>query len=434
MYLTNPNYFPQKLIRNSATSFTISNVPFVRGPFLDSNITATTITPSSATGTTTLTASTAIFQSGHVGSLWRVGTDNSVANSGVVLITAFTDSTHVTGVVQAEPNGAAGNLGGTSATTFWAEGAFSAVRGYPVSVCFHEGRLVYGGTITQTQTFYGSSVGIYDDFSTGTATDSDSYNYTPGSSQSNPIRWLASDTSLEIGTAGGSISAADGSPAVGISPTSPPQITYDNNYGVMAQQPVMLGGYLFYIQSNTFYIKQLTFDLITSKRKSINMMVLSDHILRDGLGAVQIASQVSPYDRIWVVRADGQIAVFTRDPEQQVEGWSRIIGGQSDGVIPAGLAGSFESIDIIPIDGSDDQVWVICNRKINGVFTRFVEVFSNELFNNYWEPVRMDCSLTFNDTQAITAMSVTLPPSGKEFTLDEYGNITLDEYGNPTSG
>src|SRR6202035_2714780 len=100
MYIVNPNYFPQKLIRTTATSFTIANVPFVRGPFLDSNITATTITPSSATGATTLTASTAIFQAGHVGSLWRVGTDNSVANSGVVLITAFTDSQHVNGIVQ----------------------------------------------------------------------------------------------------------------------------------------------------------------------------------------------------------------------------------------------------------------------------------------------------------------------------------------------
>jgi hypothetical protein len=423
MYMVNTNYFPQKLSRTSATAFNIANVPFVRGPFRPLNVSATTITPSSATGTTTLTASTAIFNAGHVGSLWQVGTDGSVANSGVVKITAFTDSTHVTGTVQAEPNGTAGNLGTTSGVTFWAEGAFSTYRGFPSAVVFHEGRLVY----LMGQTLYGSTVDTYDDFSSGTTTDSDAYQYQIAASQANTGRWLASDTALEIGTSGGSITAADGSPAVGISPTTPPNITFDNNYGVMYQPPVMLGGYLFYIQANTFTIRQLTYDLITSKYKATNMMVLADHILRDGSGAVQMASQVSPYDRIWVVRGDGQIAVFTRDPDQQVEGWSRIVAGQSDGVIPGGLAGTFVSLDIIPIDGADDQIWCVCQRKINGVEVYWVEVFTDELFNNYWEPVRLDASLTYNDTLNITAMTTEVVPNNAMY--DDAGNLMFDSSG-----
>ena len=271
---------------------------------------------------------------------------------------------------------------------------------------FHEGRLVY----LMGQTLYGSTVNTYDDFSFGTTQAADAYQYQIAASQANTGRWLASDTALEIGTSGGSITAADGSPAVGISPTTPPNITFDNNYGVMYQPPVMLGGYLFYIQANTFTIRQLTYDLITSKYKATNMMVLADHILRDGIGAVQMASQVSPYDRIWVVRADGQIAVFTRDPDQQVEGWSRIVAGQSDGVIPGGLEGTFISLDIIPIDGADDQIWCVCQRKINGVEVYWVEVFTDELFNNYWEPVRLDASLTYNDTLDITACATYTPP------------------------
>jgi hypothetical protein len=196
----------------------------------------------------------------------------------------------------------------------------------------------------------------------------------------------------------------------------------------MAIEPVMLGGYLFYVQANSFYIKQLTYDLITSKYKSVNMMVLADHILRDGLGITQIASQIAPYDRIWAVRKDGQLAAFMRDPEQQVEGWSRIVGGTSDGIIPDGLPGMFESIDIVPIDGNDDQIWVICNRKINGVFQRFVEIITPEIFNNYWEPVRMDASLTFNSTLSITNIAST------GYMLDDAGNIMYDDAGNPMMG
>ena len=318
MYIVNPNYFPQKLIRTSATTFTISNVPFFRGPFLDSNITATTITPSIDTGTTTLTASNPIFQLGHVGSLWRI-------HNGVVLITGFTSSTILVGTVQAELNvpavpnawgigqnynigdyvlnsgtiyrclignstsatsvfatdlaanywiatsGSVGNLGtGGAATTDWSEGAFSTVRGFPSTVTFHEGHLVYGGTTYKPQTLYASAVGAYDSFDKGTGQDADAWTYEIANQQSNGIRWIESDNALQIGTSGGSVTAQDGNQATGITPSSPPNITYNDVYGAMTQQPVKLGGYSFFLQANKFYLRQLTYDLITSKFKDGN--------------------------------------------------------------------------------------------------------------------------------------------------------------------
>lgn len=402
MYIVDPNYHPQKLIRTSATSFSISDVPFIRGPFLDDNITATTITPSSATGATTLTASTAIFQSGHVGSLWRV-------KDGVVKITGFTSTTILTGTVQAEPDGAAGNLGTTSATTDWAEGAFSAVRGYPTAVTFHEQRLVYGGTTYKSQNIYGSVGGAYDNFDKGSAGDNDAYIFEINNPNIvNDIRWLDSDTALKIGGSGGTVSASSGN--LGITPANPPTITIDTDYGVMQTQATRLGGYLFYLQASKFNLRQLVFDLIINKDKSNDMNLLADHILRDGQGAVQMARQQSPNDRIWVVRGDGQIAILTRNNEQQVTGWCRIVGGESDFTVTCnGLNGYFETITILPIDGEDDQVWVVCQRRINGTFKRFVEVFTDELFDFDWEPVRMDSSLSYNNPLDITAISNTNP-------------------------
>jgi hypothetical protein len=478
MYIVNPNYFPQKLIRTSATSFSIANVNFFRGPFLDVNITATTISASSDTGTTTLTASEAIFQIGHVGSLWRV-------KNGVVLITGFTSSTVVVGIVQAELNvpavpnawglgqnynigdyvsnsgtiyrclvgnttsdssvfatdlsagywlataGSAGDLGtGGSATTDWQEGAFSQVRGYPSSVTFHEGRLVYSGTAYKPQTLYASAVDTYDSFDVGTAQNADAWTYEIANQQSNGIRWLESDTALQIGTSGGSVTAADGNASTGITPSSPPTISYNDVYGAMVEQPVKLGGYSFFLQANKFYLRQLTYDLITSKYKSGSQMVLADHILRDGLGAVQMASQSSPTDRIWIIRADGQIAVLTRDPEQQVTGWCRIVGGESDITQSCvGYSGTFESICIIPLDGQDDQVWVVAKRSINGVLYRYIEIFTAELFQNYWEPVRMDCSYTYDNPITITDIDTTQNPilvTAPNHGLTAYDQVKID--------
>ena len=96
MWLVHPDHKPQELSRTGHTSWTIADAGIKNGPFLTKNITATTITPSATTGTITLTASTAIFQAGHVGSLWQVtgivdnssvnGSHGGVANSSTVTV------------------------------------------------------------------------------------------------------------------------------------------------------------------------------------------------------------------------------------------------------------------------------------------------------------------------------------------------------------
>jgi hypothetical protein len=449
MYITHPNYPPQKLIRTAANAFTISAAPIVGGPFLPLNATSTTITPSAKTGTVTLTASASIFQAGHVGSLWQINPDITAddwvaatayttgqivynGNSfyiclsnytssdtfkndyvcgywqfygGVVSITTYTSGTVVTGTVQANPDGTSGNLGSSGTPTkLWAEGAFSAVRGYPVAVTFHEQRLVYGGTLYQGQTLWGSVVDTYDDFSAGQITDSDAYNFTVATNIVVDIRWLRSNSALKIGTGGGTITATDASSS-GITPSSPPTITFDTDMSVQHIEPEAISGYTFYMQGDSYQLRQLIWDVYQNKDKSEDMTLLADHILRDGGGCVQIARQQSPNDRIWCVRADGEIAVFTRNPEQNVLAWSRIVAGYS-----SGGPGAFQTIAILPQDNGDDIVWVTCRRVINGTPTLCVEYFSTtELFQYSYQPVRMDCSSSIDNPIAITGISQANP-------------------------
>ena len=73
MYIVHPDYPPRVLTRTSHTTWTIADVTFSRGPFLDENIGAITITPSATTGSVTLTASAALFDvTNHVGALWQI--------------------------------------------------------------------------------------------------------------------------------------------------------------------------------------------------------------------------------------------------------------------------------------------------------------------------------------------------------------------------
>lgn len=105
IYFSHPSYPPQRLSRLSDTNWTIGEIPFGDpsitnnwAPMLDQNVTTTTITPSATTGTAiTLTASTGIFQAGHVGSYWELAhpnpttfisqnIDNTNATSGTIKI------------------------------------------------------------------------------------------------------------------------------------------------------------------------------------------------------------------------------------------------------------------------------------------------------------------------------------------------------------
>lgn len=72
LYLTHPYYPPYKLSRKDHTDWTLAAMAFSGGPFFPENGTDVTIAPSAKTGTVTLTASSALFETSHVGSLWKL--------------------------------------------------------------------------------------------------------------------------------------------------------------------------------------------------------------------------------------------------------------------------------------------------------------------------------------------------------------------------
>lgn len=73
VYMVHPDHPPQKLTRLAATNWTLAAVSWTYPPLLDENDTATTISVNNTTGSgRTMTASTSIFDSDHVGSFWEI--------------------------------------------------------------------------------------------------------------------------------------------------------------------------------------------------------------------------------------------------------------------------------------------------------------------------------------------------------------------------
>ena len=80
LYIVHPEHATRILKRTSATTFVLETFDPVGGPFKDIDPDATTTVSSSGeTGTVTLTASSAIFQAGHVGTLFYIEAPSAVS-------------------------------------------------------------------------------------------------------------------------------------------------------------------------------------------------------------------------------------------------------------------------------------------------------------------------------------------------------------------
>lgn len=71
LFLAHKSHEPAKLTRTTATSFTLADIDFTDGPYLDENITDTTLFSSANTGSVTITASADLFSASDVGRLIR---------------------------------------------------------------------------------------------------------------------------------------------------------------------------------------------------------------------------------------------------------------------------------------------------------------------------------------------------------------------------
>ncbi|CAB3644004.1 hypothetical protein [Trinickia soli] len=81
VYITHPSYAPRKLSRLGPTNWSLTTMQQIGGPFKTANTSSTTVYASAQTGSVTLTASSGIFQPGHVGSLFQLSRKSAAATT-----------------------------------------------------------------------------------------------------------------------------------------------------------------------------------------------------------------------------------------------------------------------------------------------------------------------------------------------------------------
>lgn len=311
-------------------------------------------------------------------------------------------------------------------------GAWSINTGYPSTVTFNQDRLCFDGPFPgDPQRLDGSTVGDYENFSPtdpdGTVTDSNAYSFDLTSNDVNDTAWLAAD---DKGLLTGSVSAEwvlrPTSLGQAITPTNV-TAAKTTRWGSEANVPVVtVGRAAIFVQRGGRRIREMHYFFDIDSYRATDLTELAEHIT--GTGVIDMAHQALPLSLIWVVRDDGVLLCMTydRDSQQLRAGWAQHeLGGASDA---AGNPPIVESIGVISSpDGTQDDVWMIVQRYVNGSSVRYMEYLSKifEGVDLQKDAKHLDCGATYDSPILISAVTIGATP--QVTTATAHGLVTGDK-------
>ncbi|QNQ09248.1 hypothetical protein [Sphingomonas alpina] len=370
---------------------------------------------------------------------------------GVLRITAYTDSTHVTALVLRQ-------LPFTAATSYdyeggywdewgnyvppensvtygfgswrWRFGAFSTRRGWPTCGVVWNERLV----LAKGSTIYGSVTGDLTDHSTYNELGeiSSDMAFIATVKDPNGIVGLIADDKLLMMTASGMFALGPSNAASGVGPNNL-RVDRENNEGAAATMPVELDGRSVYIGKSRRRVIEAAYQAQRDRQDSIDLSRYARHI-----GAprfLSLASQKDPNRLIWALRADGTLAVAAYVPEEQVLGWA------TRPLAPGLLAKSI--CTITDPAGELSQLWVSIERDGAWHVARLSQ-FRQE--DDEQDPVMTDLAWEYDGAPAtefgpvpwLAGAAVQVQASVADGVGVTYRSVTVDgdgmfEIGNPAS-
>ncbi len=326
LLLIHPEVHPKKLVREVGGTWSLSDWSFYVEDgtsyqpyykFADSEV---TLTASALQGDITLTASAGVFEEDHENTRLRVqGVD--------VLITDYESPTVVSATViprknpDYDPNISGSEeyfyLTDTGANIDWYEQAFSPVRGYPVTVAFHQDRLVIGGSRDLPNRMWFSKSGDLLNFDLGEGLDDEAIEFSILSDQVNAIRGVFSSRHLQVFTSGAEWMVT-GDP---LTPSSV-QILRQTRFGSRTDSyipPVNVDGATLYCARSGREIYEYLYTDLEAAYTSTDLALLSHHLVETPVD--------QDYDQnnrlLFIVREDGGFASLTVYRAEQVSAWTQ---------------------------------------------------------------------------------------------------------------
>ena len=369
LYLVHGTYAPRKLTRTAHTAWTLEEIVFLDGPYMDENTTATTLTPSAAGPgpgiTVTASSVTGInnntgFQTTDIGRLIRM---KEGSTWGYCRITARASTTSITVEVIL-------SLLNSSAKSLWRLGAWGGTNSFPSCVTIFEQRLCFGASTRDPQRIWLSTTGSYEDMSpsatSGTVAQDDGLTYQLGSNKVNTIQWLSGAQQLYVGTTGEEFTLV-GSGFEAVSAATPPLVRSGTTEGSKSIQPVRIGGRVIFVQRSGRELRELVWSDAEQTLLTDELSLVADHLLRAPLSITTMAYQNKPDRTIWIIRSDGSLLAVCNYVSEKVRAWA-LMGSSA-------AAGQYKWVTVIPsVDRLSDQAWFVMKRTIGGIDKHYIEM------------------------------------------------------------
>jgi hypothetical protein len=354
---------PRKIVRGASdTDWTISTISFDSIPnyaFTLSTFNTSgsgTLTPSDVSGKITLTSQNATFIAGHVGQYINASPQGRAR---IVEVTTTTTVNVVTEFPFFDTTAIA-NADWDLETGY--EDVWSASKGWPRTVTFHQGRLYFGGSKSRPSTIWGSKVGLYFSFEAVEALDDDAVEATLDTNTFNAITDIISGRDLQIFTTGGEFNVNQ----EGLSAITPSNFFVSassrngSKEGIRVQQ--LESGVLF-VQRQGKALSEIAFSDATLSYETAKVSLLSGHLLK-GPKRMDIRRAVATDENdllLLVNEDDGSICLFSLLRAQNVIAPSQFT-----------TTGSFKDIGVDIVD-----IYTVVSRDDDGVTKYYVEIFDD---------------------------------------------------------
>lgn len=235
------------------------------------------------------------------------------------------------------------------------EDVWSAVRGYPRTVTFFEGRFYFGGTRSRLQSLFGSTVNDPFTFELLEQLDADPIFITLNGQQLNAINGLYSGRTLQLFTSGGEFRYFKDK-GNAITPADAPLA--QTEFGAKKIRPVGIDGATIYVQRLGKSIRDFKYNFEEDAYDSLGLSSLAPHLIN---GVVDLAawqgSSTDEINLVYAVNADGTVAVLNIRKEAEVRAWTSW-----------STAGLFKAVET-----TVEEVYFAVKRTINGTDVLFLE-------------------------------------------------------------
>lgn len=256
-------------------------------------------------------------------------------------------------------------LQATSATQYWAEGAFSDYRGHPRTVSLINGSLVLVGNLDEQNRLWESEADNFEYFKYGT--DADSAFRVTLKGQRNPVQWIKENRgALLVGTTGDE-KAIVGPNDEPFSAANLPNVKTGSGYGSSRLPAQDVDDVVIFVQAGGKKVREFVYSFEKDGYTSVDLTRISKSITGPGIVDVGIARNP---DNQWLgVRSDGQLAVLVYERAEQVVAWSRWKLRDGDNIV---------SVAVVPDGTGNDSIGIVTERSINGATKYYLETVDQE--------------------------------------------------------